>query len=180
MKPDALIMSDPGLIMMVVKPGQMQSTCRCRPTVNYASVKFWRKSASSASSCRVNYRSMKSPKSARSARTSNSKPCPRCAVYRLLRSLPAIGLHSTGTPTRVPAPPRWKYDTHEAKETDEGDIVAANPEQLNRVEPQQDGLLPGVGIEPATPIEDQVFLLQEEGRPGEYMPAYETNTAPTS
>jgi putative protease len=42
---------------------------------------------------------------------------------------------------------RWKYDVHEAKETLEGDIIA----------------------EPDNPV----FLLQEEERPGEYMPAFE-------
>jgi len=42
---------------------------------------------------------------------------------------------------------RWKYDVHEAKETLEGDIIA----------------------EP----ENRIFLLQEEERPGEYMPAFE-------
>ena len=40
---------------------------------------------------------------------------------------------------------RWKYDAHEASETPEGNIEAKDP----------------------------VFLLQEQGRPGEYMPAFE-------
>jgi putative protease len=57
---------------------------------------------------------------------------------------------------------RWKYDVHEAKQTETGDIVAVNPE-----------------VQIATPTlgagepSDQVVLLQEAGRPGEYMPAFE-------
>ncbi len=45
------------------------------------------------------------------------------------------------------APDFWKYDVHEATETPEGDIVAST--------------------------ENKIFLLQEEERPGEYMPAFE-------
>jgi len=51
---------------------------------------------------------------------------------------------------------RWKYQAHEAGQTDEGEVVPIAPEPK---------------IEPAA--EPQMFVLQEQGRPGEYMPAYE-------
>jgi len=58
---------------------------------------------------------------------------------------------------------RWKYDVHPAKQNENGDIVAVAPEVVNQVEPTL-----GIG-EPT----NEVVMLQEPGRPGEYMPAYE-------
>ncbi|HNC69600.1 MAG TPA: tRNA 5-hydroxyuridine modification protein YegQ, partial [Pseudomonadales bacterium] len=49
---------------------------------------------------------------------------------------------------------RWKYQAHEAVETSTGDVVAVQ-------EPVQNDM------------GERIFLLQEEGRPGEYMPAFE-------
>jgi len=64
---------------------------------------------------------------------------------------------------------RWKYDTHEAKETETGDIVAVNPTNTapEIYTPDTDIITPS-----NQPIDD-VILLQEQGRPGEYMPAFE-------
>jgi putative protease len=53
---------------------------------------------------------------------------------------------------------RWKYDAHEAKENEVGDLIPTKPVETWKPETDGDG--------PA-------FLLQEQGRPGEYMPAYE-------
>jgi putative protease len=53
---------------------------------------------------------------------------------------------------------RWKYDSHPAKETETGDIIAKQPAEIYLPEQK--------------PFED-VVLLQEQGRPGEYMPAFE-------
>ncbi|MFB2761951.1 U32 family peptidase, partial [Shewanella xiamenensis] len=60
---------------------------------------------------------------------------------------------------------RWKYDVHEAQQTDSGDIIALSP-QANAVQIET----PTLGAGPAT---DQIFLLQEANRPGEYMPAFQ-------
>jgi len=85
---------------------------------------------------------------------------------------------------------RWKYDTHEAKETAEGDIVPLKPIANEPIksdsakiaiathsgaEQWQPSSLPtSQSTTPeAASMEDRIFLLQEEGRPGEYMPAYE-------
>jgi len=53
---------------------------------------------------------------------------------------------------------RWKYDAHEAKENESGDIVAIQKPE------------PTLGSGQTT---DQIYLLQEQGRPDEYMPAFE-------
>ena len=180
MKPDALIMSDPGLIMMVREtwPDMPIHLSVQANVVNYASVKFWEKIGVT--------RIILSRELSLDEIAEIRQECPDieletfvhgalCIAYSGRCLLSGYMTHRDSNQGACTNSCRWKYDTHEAKETDEGDIVAVNPENLaqNTVEPQQDGLLPGVGIEPATPIEDQVFLLQEEGRPGEYMPAYE-------
>jgi len=59
---------------------------------------------------------------------------------------------------------RWKYDTHEAKETETGDIIAVSPTNKS-----PEIYLPEDKPQPI----DDVILLQEQGRPGEYMPAFE-------
>ncbi|MGL4833047.1 MAG: tRNA 5-hydroxyuridine modification protein YegQ, partial [Shewanella sp.] len=58
---------------------------------------------------------------------------------------------------------RWKYDVHEAQQTDSGDIIATP----NAVQIETPTTL-GAGAPT-----DQIFLLQEANRPGEYMPAFE-------
>jgi putative protease len=58
---------------------------------------------------------------------------------------------------------RWKYQAHEAKETVEGDIIAKQS-AVETFDPANDQV-----DDPESPI----YLLQEAGRPGEYMPAYE-------
>ncbi|MCP4878811.1 MAG: U32 family peptidase, partial [Gammaproteobacteria bacterium] len=55
---------------------------------------------------------------------------------------------------------RWKYDVHEAEQDLQGDIVAKSPNPEGADNPTMDAT-------------SEVFLLQEQGRPGEYMPAFE-------
>ena len=66
---------------------------------------------------------------------------------------------------------RWKYQAHEAKETPEGNIISIDPKVA---QPQpSDSTWPEPTMEQLENMETNIFLLQEEGRPGEYMPAYE-------
>jgi putative protease len=67
---------------------------------------------------------------------------------------------------------RWKYDVHSAKETETGDVVAiedikSTSQDVQIAMPDNKLILPE-----QKPIDD-VVLLQEQGRPGEYMPAFE-------
>jgi putative protease len=57
---------------------------------------------------------------------------------------------------------RWKYTAHEAEQTASGDVVAIHEPLPVPVQAPME-----------KPIEDRIFLLQEENRPGEYMPAWE-------
>ena len=61
---------------------------------------------------------------------------------------------------------------HEAKENDTGDVVAVAPpaDEPQIITPDQQIIAPTLGEGPTT---DNIYLLQEGNRPGEYMPAFE-------
>ncbi len=108
LKPDALIMSDPGLIDMVREawPEQAIHLSVQANTVNWAGRSLLEEvRALLASSCRANCRSTRWPKSASNARISSlkSSSMARCAL-----PTPAVACSpatsTTATPTRAPAP----------------------------------------------------------------------------
>jgi Collagenase and related proteases len=71
---------------------------------------------------------------------------------------------------------RWEYKTHEAKENEIGDIVHKyEPIAVQPAEPVRSEPTLGVGAPT-----DEVFLLEDSSRPGEFMSASRTSTAPTS
>ncbi|MCL1057748.1 tRNA 5-hydroxyuridine modification protein YegQ [Shewanella gelidimarina] len=167
MQPDALIMSDPGLIMMVREafPDQVVHLSVQANAINWASVKFWESQGIK--------RVILSRELSLDEIEEIRQRCPDielevfvhgalCMAYSgrcLLSGYINKRDPNQGTCTNSC---RWKYDVHEAKQTETGDIVAVNPE-----------------VQIATPTlgagepSDQVVLLQEAGRPGEYMPAFE-------
>ncbi|ACV26639.1 prephenate-dependent tRNA uridine(34) hydroxylase TrhP [Kangiella koreensis] len=162
LKPDALIMSDPGLIMMVREayPEQEVHLSVQANATNYATVKFWYQQGIK----RVILSRELSIKEIGEIKTH----CPEmelevfvhgalCMAYSGRCLLSGYFNHrdpNQGTCTNAC---RWKYDLHEATETDSGDIIAVSQP------------------EPAVQTVDQqsVFLLQEKERPGEYMPVFE-------
>ena len=167
MQPDALIMSDPGLIMMVREafPDQVVHLSVQANAINWASVKFWESQGIK--------RVILSRELSLDEIEEIRQRCPDielevfvhgalCMAYSgrcLLSGYINKRDPNQGTCTNAC---RWKYDVHEAKQTDTGDIIAVNPD----VQIETPTL--GAG-EPS----DQVVLLQEAGRPGEYMPAFE-------
>ncbi|MBY5990633.1 tRNA 5-hydroxyuridine modification protein YegQ [Ferrimonas balearica] len=167
MGPDALIMSDPGMIMMVREkwPDQPIHLSVQANAINWASVKFWQQmgvervilsrelSLDEIEEIRTQVPEMELEVFVHGA---------LCMAYSgrcLLSGYINKRDPNQGTCTNAC---RWKYDVHEAKEDASGDVVAMQPE----VQIQQ----PTLGEGPAT---DRIFLLQEENRPGEYMPAFE-------
>src|SRR5690554_4225980 len=174
MGPDALIMSDPGLIMMVREHfPQMNIHLSVQANaVNYASVKFWHSQGLT--------------------RAILSRELSLDEIEQIRHEVPEMELEvfvhgalcmaysgrcllsgyinkrdpNQGTCTNAC---RWEYKTHEAKENELGDIVHkyepiaavqhADPALMQAVEP-----ILGVGAPT-----DEVFLLEEAGRPGEYM-----------
>ena len=159
MKPDALIMSDPGLIMMVRdKWPEMDIHLSVQANaVNWAAVKFWERQGLK--------RVILSRELSLDEIEEIRQHCPDieletfvhgalCVAYSGRCLLSGYMTHRDGNQGSCTNSCRWKYDVHEATETPEGDIIALNPDEL-----EQD--------------DAQVFLLQEEKRPGEYMPAFE-------
>ena len=156
LKPDALIMADPGLIMMVKEkfPQQAIHLSVQANTINYATVNFW-KSAGISRIILSRELSLDEVKEIR-------QKCPDielevfvhgalCVAYSGRCLLSGYFNHRDPNQGACTNSCRWKYDVKEAEQTFEGDIKA-------------------VEIKSA---EEQLVLLEEQGRPGELMPAYE-------
>ncbi|WP_432453663.1 MULTISPECIES: prephenate-dependent tRNA uridine(34) hydroxylase TrhP [unclassified Agarivorans] len=165
MQPDALIMSDPGMIMMVREafPEQTIHLSVQANAINWATVKFWQQQgvervilSRELSLDEIEEIRMKVPEMELEVFVHGAL----CMAYSgrcLLSGYINKRDPNQGTCTNSC---RWKYNAHEAKENEVGDIIAAQPQI---VEPTLGAGAPS----------DQVFLLQEQGRPNEYMPAFE-------
>ncbi|GAB0152782.1 tRNA 5-hydroxyuridine modification protein YegQ [Marinobacterium sp. BA1] len=172
MGPDALIMSDPGLIMMVKDkyPDLPIHLSVQSNTMNWASVKFWHRAGIE--------RIILSRELSLDEVAEIRQQCPEmelevfvhgslCIAYSGRCLLSGYINHrdpNQGTCTNTC---RWKYDAHEAKEDESGDVV---PVQSFDPNARADETQPALGEGKPT---DRIFLLQEETRPGEYMPAFE-------
>ncbi|WP_434928579.1 tRNA 5-hydroxyuridine modification protein YegQ [Shewanella sp. HL-SH8] len=175
MKPDALIMSDPGLIMMVREafPEQVVHLSVQANAINWASVKFWQQQGIK--------RVILSRELSLDEIEEIRQRCPDielevfvhgalCMAYSgrcLLSGYINKRDPNQGTCTNSC---RWKYDAHEAKQDDNGDIIAlqSSPSIYNPRDAQI--TVPTLGAGAPT---DKMFLLEEPGRPGELMPAFE-------
>jgi len=174
MGPDALIMSDPGLIYLVKEhfPDVPIHLSVQANTMNWASVKFWH----SMGVERVILSRELSLDEVEEIR----QRCPEMEIEVFVHGALCIAYSgrcllsgyinkrdpNQGTCTNTC---RWKYDAHEAKVDDSGDVVPVeqfDPKAELAVEEPQ----PALGAGKPT---DQIFLLQEETRPGEFMPAFE-------
>ncbi|MDO6444495.1 tRNA 5-hydroxyuridine modification protein YegQ [Colwellia sp. 1_MG-2023] len=161
MKPDALIMSDPGLIMLVREnfPDMAIHLSVQANAVNWSTVKFWQQQGIE--------RVILSRELSLDEIEEIRFQCPEmelevfvhgalCMAYSgrcLLSGYINKRDPNQGTCTNSC---RWKYDVHQAKETETGDVIAQPAEIYMPEQPSND-----------------IVLLQEQGRPGEYMPAFE-------
>lgn len=172
MKPDALIMADPGLIMMVREtwPDQPVHLSVQANAVNYATVKFWAKQGIE----RVILSRELSIEEIEDIRNE----CPDtelevfvhgalCIAYSGRCLLSGYMTHRDSNQGACTNSCRWEYNTHTAKETETGDLIAVEPAQPRTAPAQPKTWNPEVDGE------IQPVLLQEKSRPGEYMPAYE-------
>ena len=167
MQPDALIMADPGLIMMVRErwPETEVHLSVQANAVNYAAVNFWK----SVGIKRV----ILSRELSLDEIAEIRQQCPDielevfvhgalCIAYSGRCLLSGYANHRDPNQGSCTNSCRWKYDAHEAKETPEGNYAA--------IEPEVSFNSPTLGEGRPT---EQVYLLQEQNRPGEYMPAFE-------
>lgn len=180
MKPDALIMSDPGLIAMVRAeyPEQEIHLSVQSNAVNWATVKFWYDQGITrvVLSRELSIKEIKEigeavPEMELEVFVHGAL----CMAYSgrcLLSGYINKRDSNQGTCTNAC---RWNYKTYEAKENETGDIVGITAEQISNITDltQQEEPMEGqptLGIGSPT---DKVILLEEEGRPGEFMPAFE-------
>lgn len=180
MGPDALIMSDPGLIMLVREhfPEVSIHLSVQANAVNWASVKFWQEYGIE----RVILSRELSLEEIEEIRAQ----CPKvelevfvhgalCMAYSgrcLLSGYINKRDPNQGTCTNAC---RWEYKVHEAKEDDAGQIVhRQEPIVVQKIDPAKEALSqsPAPTLGAGAPYEHPV-LLEESNRPGEYMAAYE-------
>ncbi len=169
MKPDALIMSDPGLIMLVREnwPDMPIHLSVQANVVNYASVKFWYQMGVSRiilsrelSLDEIEEIRMQCPEMELEVFVHGSL----CIAYSGRCLLSGYINHRDPNQGACTNSCRWKYDAHEAQETPSGDVVPvqiADPAEI--VQPQLGKGAPS----------SEIILLQEQGRPNDYMPAFE-------
>ncbi len=176
MNPDALIMSDPGLIMMV-KDRWPETTVHLSVqanVVNYASVEFWRRQGVS--------RIILSRELSISEIAEIRQRCPDmeievfvhgalCIAYSGRCLLSGYMNHRDPNQGACTNACRWSYNAHEAKETDSGDVIPVKATEMDATQPLfHSATSPTLGEGQTT---DQIFLLQESNRSNEYMPAFE-------
>lgn len=174
--PDALIMADPGLILMAREawPDLPIHLSVQANTMNYAAVRFWQ-----AAGIR---RIILSRELSLDEIAEIRQQCPDmelevfvhgslCIAYSGRCLLSGYFNHrdpNQGTCTNAC---RWKYRVESAAENTEGDFVppgtlSLNLNDLNRHAEEAPG-------ESRHPLADQVYFLEEESRPGEWMPVFE-------
>jgi U32 family peptidase len=172
MRPDALIMSDPGLIMLVREhfPAMAIHLSVQANAVNYATVKFWQQfglqrvilsrelSVNEIAEIRAQVPDMELEVFVHGA---------LCIAYSGRCLLSGYINHRDANQGTCTNACRWKYQAHDAKQTEAGDIIfKQRPIQQELVEQWQPQPVAGPGT-------DEVFLLQDASRPGEFMPAFE-------
>ena len=169
-KPDALIISDPGLIMLVREnwPDIPVHLSVQANAVNYATVKFWEKQGIK--------RVILSRELSIDEIEQIRQHCPDielevfvhgalCIAYSGRCLLSGYMTHRDSNQGACTNSCRWKYQAHEATQSESGDIIPfvqqSKQDCCNEIP------------ESELNNESSVFLLQEKGRPNEYMPAFE-------
>ncbi len=176
MSPDALIMSDPGLIMLVRErwPDMPIHLSVQANAVNYATVKFWYRQGVS--------RVILSRELSLDEIQEIREECPEmelevfvhgalCIAYSGRCLLSGYMNHRDPNQGACTNACRWKYQAHEAKEDATGDLVPVNSsatDVANWSPPTSNAV-----IATATDEAPPAMLLEEKNRPGELLPAFE-------
>ena len=175
MGPDALIMADPGLIMMAREnwPDLPIHLSVQANTVNHAAVRFWQG---------VGIRRIILSRELSLDEIAEIRDtCPDmelevfvhgalCIAYSGRCLLSGYFNHRDPNQGTCTNSCRWKYDVQSAQETAEGDYV---PGQLTLSLQDLNGQTSAMGEQVRHPLADEVYFLEEENRPGELMPVME-------
>lgn len=175
MKPDALIMADPGLIMMVREkwPEVPIHLSVQANTVNYAAVKFWQ----SLGVSRIILSRELSLEEIEEIR----QQCPDmelevfvhgalCIAYSGRCLLSGYFNHrdpNQGTCTNAC---RWEYKMHDADENEMGDAQKIEFDAMAAMNTPE--AFPEVKVQ-RHPLADKTYLIEETNRPGQHMPIME-------
>ncbi|MBM3351451.1 MAG: U32 family peptidase [Betaproteobacteria bacterium] len=175
MQPDALIMSDPGLIMMVREkwPEMPIHLSVQANAVNYAAVKFWQHVGLT--------RVILSRELSLDEIEEIRQLCPDMELEVFVHGALCIAYSgrcllsgyfnqrdpNQGTCTNSC---RWDYKVHDAQEDAAGVIRI---QDFNFKAEMEKSSLSACGSMPRHPLADKVYLIEEEGRAGELMPVME-------
>ena len=170
LNPDALIMADPGLIMMVREnwPDMTIHLSVQANTLNYASVKFWQ----SIGIKRIILSRELSLEEIEEIR----QQCPDielevfvhgalCIAYSGRCLLSGYFNHRDPNQGTCTNSCRWKYDVHETQQDDCGNVIkSGDVGTYTPEESSEEHLVDNL---------EKEWLLEEKGRPGEYLPISE-------
>ncbi len=178
MKPDALIMADPGLIMQVREkwPHMPVHLSVQANTTNYWGVQFWQKIGVE--------RIILSRELSLEEIAEIRQQCPDielevfvhgalCIAYSGRCLLSGYFNHrdpNQGTCTNAC---RWDYKVYGSAEDEAGDAKLLQGFDFNRAQEEADAAFEGINGQQRHPAADKVFLIEEANRPGEYMPIME-------
>ena len=183
MKPDAMIMADPGLIMMVKEkwPEQVIHLSVQANTTNYATVKFWQKMGVE--------RIILSRELSLDEIEKIRQECPDMELEVFVHGALCIAYSgrcllsgyfnrrdpNQGTCTNAC---RWDYKTHDAAvDPNTGEALGQTMENGFNFEEAKNDLdnqfTSTCGDQKRHPAADAIYLLEEKGRPGEMMPIME-------
>ena len=166
MKPDALIMADPGLIMMVKDewPDVPIHLSVQANTVNYAAVKFWHRQGIE--------RVILSRELSLEEIEETKQQCPEmelevfvhgalCIAYSGRCLLSGYFNHRDPNQGTCTNSCRWEYNVHEGEVNETGELVKKQAEPV-KFDPKTDRT-----------AGESMVLIEEQGRPGELMPMIE-------
>ncbi|MFM8342533.1 MAG: tRNA 5-hydroxyuridine modification protein YegQ [Methylomonas sp.] len=178
MKPDALIMADPGLIMMTREqwPEMPIHLSVQANTVNYASVKFWKTMGVE--------RVILSRELSLDEIAEIRQQCPDmelevfvhgalCIAYSGRCLLSGYFNHRDPNQGTCTNSCRWKYDTVPAEENAEGDYLPSSSSVLSMNDINDQLSTASCGGAQRHPLADNIYFLEEEGRKGELLPVME-------
>lgn len=174
LKPDALIMADPGLIMMVREkwPEVPIHLSVQANTVNYAGVKFWKSMGLE--------RVILSRELSLDEIEEIRQQCPDmelevfvhgalCIAYSGRCLLSGYFNHRDPNQGSCTNACRWDYKMHNAQENESGDIQKIDFDAMKAMKEPE--LFPEA--QTRHPLADNVYLIEEGHRQGEYMPIIE-------
>ena len=177
LRPDALIMSDPGLIDMVREawPEQVIHLSVQANTVNWAAVRFWQKIGVD--------RVILSRELSLDEVAEIRQQCPDielevfvhgalCIAYSGRCLLSGYFNHRDPNQGSCTNSCRWDYKVHDSEENDAGDHQLIKFD-FNQALDEANRSFAAVGAQQRHPLADNVYLIEENSRPGEMMPILE-------